>query len=169
MSNSKDDIYALYVKAYRTYNLTWLGPEPVAAEGQLAIVFGKEDGKLPRNPIKTREELMKKIAEYNERQDFVPVGLGWGVELRKDSIPVDSEGVELRIQSDMCVKLSYSGMTFNCQPRSHLGSILKSNNKTDGEWYWYCHRTSRSSRSFNHIESALADFCHHAFDEPIKL
>lgn len=59
------DIYALYVRSYRTSGMTWIGPEPIDAPGQLAIAFGKSDGRLGGVALKTRAELVRAIAKHN--------------------------------------------------------------------------------------------------------
>lgn len=68
-STEEQDPYALYVRAYRTYCMQWIGGEPKDAVGQLAIVLGKQDGGKAASAhggeMKTRAQLLATIACYN--------------------------------------------------------------------------------------------------------
>lgn len=59
------DPYALYVRAHRHHCMTWVGPEPKDAVGQLALSIGKRDGYASGWVFKNRAELMVEIAKLN--------------------------------------------------------------------------------------------------------
>lgn len=63
--NEEHDPYSLYVRSYRTWCMTWLGPEPNDAVGQLAIALGKKDAATGGHGLRTRAQFEEEIAKFN--------------------------------------------------------------------------------------------------------